>query len=80
MKSQAYDTHAHCVSTLLIAVMKRNSMCSMCIPVLSVLEIKMVLTAQEKVFIIEHYFCTHGVGCSNGPSLLNVANEFHECF
>ena len=32
----------------------------------------MVLTTEEKVFIIEHYFRSYGVGRQNGPSLHHV--------
>lgn len=34
----------------------------------------------EKVFIVDQHFHSYGVGCSNGPSLLHIANEFHERF
>ena len=36
-----------------------------------VLTIK-VLTTEEKVFTVEHYFWSYGVGCQNGPSLHRV--------
>ena len=31
-----------------------------------------VLTTEEKVFIVEHYFRSYGVGRQNGPSLRHV--------
>ena len=37
---------------------------------------EMLLTTQEKVFIVEHYFRLYGTGWSNGPSLLVVVNQF----
>ena len=38
----------------------------------------MVLTAEEKVFIIEHYFWSYGVGRQNGPSLYHVRQHCEE--
>ena len=38
----------------------------------------MVLTTEEKVFIVEHYFRSFGVGSQNGPSLLHVREHFQK--
>ena len=38
----------------------------------------MVLTTQEKVFIVEHYFWSYGVGRLNGPSLCHVREHYEE--
>lgn len=40
----------------------------------------MVLTMQEKVFYVEHYFHLYGVGYLSQQSLLHVLNEFCEQF
>ena len=40
----------------------------------------MVLTTEEKVFIIEHYFRSYGVGHRNGPSLHHVGEYYEEHF
>ena len=36
----------------------------------------MVLTTEEKVFIVEHYFRSYGVGHQNGPSLRHVREHY----
>ena len=38
----------------------------------------MVLTTEEKVFIVEHYFRSYGVGYQNGPSLRHVREHYEE--
>ena len=38
----------------------------------------MVLTTEEKVFIVEHYFRSYGVGRQNGPSLCHVREHYEE--
>ena len=40
----------------------------------------MVLTSEEKVFIIEHYFHSYGVGHQNEPSLRHVREHYEEQF
>ena len=40
----------------------------------------MVLTIEEKVFIVEHYLRSYGVGRQNGPSLRHVREQFEEQF
>ena len=40
----------------------------------------MVLTTEEKDFIVEHYFRSHGVGRQNGPSLRHVREHYEEQF
>ena len=40
----------------------------------------MVLTTEEKVFIIAHYFQLYGVGRQNGPSLHHVREHYEEQF
>ena len=40
----------------------------------------MVLTTEEKVFIIKHYFWSYGVGRQNGPSLRHVREHYEEQF
>ena len=40
----------------------------------------MVLTTEEKVFIVEHYFRSYEVGRQNGPSLRNVRERYEEQF
>ena len=40
----------------------------------------MVLTTEEKVFIVEHYFQSYGVGCQNGLSLSHVREHYEEQF
>ena len=40
----------------------------------------MVLTTEEKVFMVEHYFWSHGVGRQNGPSLRCVREHYEEQF
>ena len=37
-----------------------------------------VLTTEEKVFIVEHYFRSYGVGRQNGPSLRHVREHYGE--
>ena len=32
----------------------------------------MVLTIEEKIFVVEHYFRSYGVGRQNGPSLRHI--------
>ena len=38
----------------------------------------MVLTTEEKVFIVEHYLRSYGVGLQNGPSLHYVREHYEE--
>ena len=38
----------------------------------------MVLTTEEKVFIVEHYFRSYGVGRQNGPSLRQIREHYEE--
>ena len=40
----------------------------------------MVLTKEEKVFIVEHYFWSCRVGSQNGPSLHHVRKHYEEQF
>ena len=40
----------------------------------------MVLSTEEKVFIVEHYFRAYGVGHQNGPSLRHVREHYEEQF
>ena len=40
----------------------------------------MVLTTEEKVFIVEHYFWSYGVEYQNGPSLRHVREHYEEQF
>ena len=40
----------------------------------------MVLITEEKVFIVEHYFRSYGVGHQNGPSLCHVREHYEEQF
>ena len=40
----------------------------------------MVLTTEEKVFIIDHYFWSYIVGCQNGPSLRHIREHYEEQF
>ena len=40
----------------------------------------MVLTTEEKVFIVEHYFWSYGVGRQNGPSLHHVREHYEGQF
>ena len=40
----------------------------------------MVLTTDEKVFIVEHYFRTYGVGRQNGPNLCHIREHYEEQF
>ena len=40
----------------------------------------MVLTTEDKVFIIEHYFWSYGVVRQNGPSLCHVRKHYEEQF
>ena len=40
----------------------------------------MVLTTEKKVFILEHYFRSYGVGSQNVPSLHNVRAHYEEQF
>ena len=40
----------------------------------------MVLTTEEKVFIAEHYFRSHGIGRQNGQSLRHVREHCEEQF
>ena len=40
----------------------------------------MVLTTEEKVFIVEHYFRSYGVRHQNGPSLRHVREHYKEQF
>ena len=40
----------------------------------------MVLTTDEKVFIVEYYFWSYGVGHQNGPSLSHVREHYEEQF
>ena len=40
----------------------------------------MVLTTEEKVFIVEHYSWSYGVGHQNGPSLHHVREHYKEQF
>ena len=40
----------------------------------------MILTTEEKVFIVEHYFQSYGVGHQNGPSLRHVREHYVEQF
>ena len=40
----------------------------------------MVLTTEEKVFIVEHYFWSYGVGRQNGLSLHHVREHYKEQF
>ena len=40
----------------------------------------MVLTAEEKVSIIEHYFWSYRIGCQNGPKLRHVREHYKEQF
>ena len=40
----------------------------------------MVLTTKEKVFIVEHYIRSYGVGRRNGPSLRHVRERYEEKF
>ena len=40
----------------------------------------MVFITEEKVFIIEHYFRSYGVGHQNGPSLRHVWEHYEEQF
>ena len=40
----------------------------------------MVLTTEEKVFIVEHYFRSYGVGHQNGPSLRHDREHYEEQF
>ena len=39
-----------------------------------------VLTTEEKVFIIKHYFLSYSVGRQNGPSLRHVGEHYEEQF
>jgi hypothetical protein len=38
------------------------------------------LSMEEKVFIVEYYFCSYGRGCEGGPSLKKEAEQFQERF
>ena len=40
----------------------------------------MVLTTEDKVFIVEHYFRSYGVGRQNVPSLRHVREHYEEQF
>ena len=40
----------------------------------------MVLTTEEKVFIVERYFRSYGAGLQNGPSLRHVREHYEEQF
>ena len=40
----------------------------------------MILTTEKKVFIIEHYFWSYGVGRQNGLSLRHVGKHYEEQF
>ena len=40
----------------------------------------MVFTTEEKVFIVEHYFRSYGVGRQNGPNLRHVREHYDEQF
>ena len=40
----------------------------------------MVLKTEEKVFLVEHYFRSYGVGSQNGPSLRHVGEHYEEQF
>ena len=40
----------------------------------------MVLITEEKVFIVEHYFRSYGLGRQNGPSLRHVREHYEEQF
>ena len=40
----------------------------------------MVLTTEKKVFIIENYFQSYGVGRQNGPSLRHAREHYKEQF
>ena len=40
----------------------------------------MVLRTEEKVFIVEHYFRSYGVGRQNGPSLRHFREDYEEQF
>ena len=40
----------------------------------------MVLTTEEKFFIVEHYFRSYEVGRQNGPTLRHVREHFQEQF
>ena len=40
----------------------------------------MVLTTEEKVFIVEHYFRSYRVGHQNEPSLRHVREHYEEQF
>lgn len=38
----------------------------------------MVLTTEEKVFIVECYFHSYGIEHSSSPNLINIANDFQK--
>ena len=40
----------------------------------------MVLTTEEKVFIVKHYFRSYRIGHQNGPSLCHVREHYEEQF
>ena len=40
----------------------------------------MILITEEKVFIVEHYFRSYGVGRQNEPSLRHVRKHYEEQF
>lgn len=40
----------------------------------------MVLSTEEKVFLVEHYFRSYGVGRNNGPCLKQVSERYQQHF
>jgi hypothetical protein len=42
--------------------------------------LEMGLSTEEKVFVVEYYFCSYGSGCEEGPSLKKAAQQFQERF